>query len=327
MPRILNKISAILTLGILASSGAWAISEGDFSRTYWDTVYPFYKLGVTGSFVGQKGLNIAYWYFKAPAAKAAIVISPGFAESHLKYAELAFDLAQAGYSVYVIDHRCQVDDFNYSVDDLKSFHDQIVLPGTDAGEKVFLLAHSMGGLISGLYLERYPNDFTAVVLGAPMFRIQTGKISFTSAYKIAETAVTLGLGETYVFGQGDFDPDAPNTVSESTARHSLNLIQTEMNPGTIMMGGISYGWLKASLVASMEFERSSSKIRTPTLMFQAGKDSFVEDSAEDAFLNATAETTTLKVFPEAHHEIFQERDEIRSEALGMTIRFFDRHLN
>lgn len=58
-----------------------------------------------------------------------------------------------------------VADFEDYVVDLKQFHDQVIM--ADQPAKLFLLAHSMGGAISALYLERWPDDIKAAVLSSP----------------------------------------------------------------------------------------------------------------------------------------------------------------
>ncbi len=111
------------------------------------------------TFPGTGGIALAYARITPPkgkVAKATVVISNGRTESFVKYKELAFDLARAGYAVYVHDHRGQglsprllagpaehdkghVELFDDYVEDLQAFV-QTVVRREQAG-KLFLLAH------------------------------------------------------------------------------------------------------------------------------------------------------------------------------------------
>ncbi len=109
--------------------------------------------------------------------------APGRIESYVKYAELAYDLFHCGYDVVIIDHRGQgrsgrlladthrghVVNFSDYVDDLAAFWQQDVQPGP--WRKRYILAHSMGGAIATLFLQRQPQAFHAAVFCAPMFGI------------------------------------------------------------------------------------------------------------------------------------------------------------
>ena len=94
------------------------------------------------------------------------------------------ELHQFGYSVYTFDHRCQglsgravpghhqrvhVDDFRWYVDDMLTFVDNHVPKHhTSDGNRLTILAHSMGGMVASLATLRRPELFRALVLCAPM---------------------------------------------------------------------------------------------------------------------------------------------------------------
>uniref|UniRef100_UPI0013D3B38A alpha/beta fold hydrolase n=1 Tax=Enterobacter cloacae TaxID=550 RepID=UPI0013D3B38A len=85
--------------------------------------------------------------------------------------------------VLIIDHRGQglsgrmlpdtrrghVDNFSDYVDDLAAFWQQEVQPGP--WRKRYILAHSMGGAISTLFLQRHKHQCDAIALTAPMYGI------------------------------------------------------------------------------------------------------------------------------------------------------------
>ncbi|MCU6340252.1 alpha/beta fold hydrolase, partial [Enterobacter quasiroggenkampii] len=102
----------------------------------------------------------------------------------------AYDLFHLGFDVLISDHRGQgrsgrlladphlghVNRFNDYVDDLAAFWQQEVQPGP--WRKRYILAHSMGGAISTLFLQRHPGVCDAIALTAPMFGIVIRMPSF-----------------------------------------------------------------------------------------------------------------------------------------------------
>lgn len=115
----------------------------------------------------EDGMSIAYRRYFLPDAGKCVVISHGFCEFAEKYNEVAYQFLRAGYSVYVPEHRGH----GYSgreVDDPELVHVQsydsyvTVLRGlwrpvvSPKEEYRIVFAHSMGGAIAILALERYP---------------------------------------------------------------------------------------------------------------------------------------------------------------------------
>ena len=141
-----------------------------------------------GFFMGKNEIKIFYRSFEVDNSKSVIVISHGFCESSDKYREFIKLLNKNNYSVYIMEHRghgrsgrlgidnsqINVENFNYYVEDLKTFLDSIVVPNLN-NRKLYLYAHSMGGAIGALFLEKYNSYFEKAILNCPMMEIDTGK--------------------------------------------------------------------------------------------------------------------------------------------------------
>ena len=103
------------------------------------------------------------------------------------------------YSVYILDHRGQgfsgrmvedtqighVEKFNDYVTDLNTFVLDVAKPA-NAGQNLFLVAHSMGGCIGSLYIETYTDDIDATILCSPMHQPSTGFIPERLAEMVAD---------------------------------------------------------------------------------------------------------------------------------------------
>ena len=124
-----------------------------------------------GNFKGLKNFNIYYQYWLPDTqAKAVLLVAHGFAEHSGRYGNLVNYFVPQGYAIYALDHRghgrsdgerVQVDDFNDYTKDLKIFFN--IVRQDNPHEKIFLIGHSMGSVISLLYTVAYPNELAGLV--------------------------------------------------------------------------------------------------------------------------------------------------------------------
>ena len=163
-----------------------------------------------GFFMGKNDIKIYYKSYEVNDSKSVIVISHGFCESSEKYREFIKNLNKNNYAVYIIDHRghgrsgrlgidnsqVNVEDFNYYVEDLKTFLDSIVIPGLN-NRNLYLYAHSMGGAIGTLFLEKYNQYFKKAILNCPMMKIDTGKYPYIVAKILAKIMCMIRMGNRY----------------------------------------------------------------------------------------------------------------------------------
>ena len=276
--------------------------------------------------------------FIHPNEKGLIVIINGQSELWLKYAEIFYDLYQNGYSVYSYDHRGQglsphlaprnsqighVDYFNEYAFDLNEFMETVIKPIHPQSKNLFLIAHSMGGAVAAEYLESFQSPFQAVVLNAPMFRINTKPYPEKIARTIVQVSKMIGLGKRYAIGKHDDHCDRlfeNNIVSSSKVRWEINNQLCESNPETVI-GGPSSGWVNAALREGKFIRSNASKIKANVLMLQAGLDQLVvNESATKAC--SKMQSCKLSIFPTSQHEILMEQDVIRDLAFTQMEAFF-----
>ncbi|MGX5832590.1 alpha/beta fold hydrolase [Aeromonas piscicola] len=333
----------LFSAGALAVTNTYALtSEAAVPTLYQQTLPDFWREhAVEGEFKGKDGVTIRYAALRQAKVDRAILIVNGRVESYLKYQELAWDLWRQGYSLYLIDHRGQglsdrllddqekgyVDQFDDYVLDLKQFHDQVIV--ADQPAKLFLLAHSMGGAISALYLERWPDDIKAAVLSSPMMGINLGGLPKWLAQGLAASIDTVGswLGEPpYGPGQGSYQSHefAENGLSHSKPRYQAFRQLYEQRP-QIKLGGVTAHWIREGIAAGDSAIAAADRIKTPLLLLQAGEDSVVDNVAQDAFCaRARCEGGKPLRIEGAWHELFMESDPQRQAALNATLAFFDR---
>jgi len=334
----LMRCPSLLFALLLAGTGSLrAIPEKDYARMEMSRVAPFLASGERFTFRSADGkTDLQGIRFVHPDAKGMIVVVNGNTESWLKYGELFYDLYQHGYSVTSYDHRgqglsphlaaanpqvVQIDDFALYAADLNAFVRQEIVP--ERREKAYLLAHSMGGGIALDYLEHYPTPFDAVVLSAPMVRINTAPYPESVAWAAAAFFHAIGLGNHYVIGKHDRNPREPfegNTLTSSQER--WNAMQSAWNDHPeAVTGGPSNDWVASAIARTSVIRKDLPKIKNRILILQAGKDQFVMNPDQE-IARATIPGAILMKFPDANHEILMERDLIRDKAVGEIVSFF-----
>ena len=336
-----NLLTALATAAALIQP-ALAITEAGYARDFQALILPFYEaVGVAGEFLGEKGVTIRYRKFEVAGEKGAIVFAPGRGESYLTYPELEYDLVQAGYSIYVLDHRSQgfsgritpdsqvvtVESYDYYVADLAKFVDTVVNAVPHA--RRYLLTNSMGGAIGALYLDRHPGVFDRAVMSVPMFEINTGKFPEPIALETAKLEVLLGHGDRFASLGGERPYDFGQSTDCALAGDGRQARRCEIEElvrqrPESASGGSSYRWVVQSLEAlrAIRGQGLAERLTLPLMIFQAGHDAIVRPGGQDAFCAAAPHCVKL-TFPHATHEILTESDEIRAPAMRAITEFLE----
>ena len=220
--------------------------------------------------------------------------------------------------------------FNDYVDDLAAFWQQEVQPGP--WRKRYILAHSMGGAISTLFLQRHPGVCDAIALTAPMFGIVIRMPSFMARQILNWAEAHPRFRDGYAIGTGRWRalPFAINVLTHSRQRYRRNLRFYADDP-TIRVGGPTYHWVRESILAGEQVLAGAGDDATPTLLLQAEEERVVDNRMHDRFCELrTAAGHPVEggrplVIKGAYHEILFEKDAMRSVALHAIVDFFNRH--
>ena len=297
--------------------------------------------GLTWGRLQRSDYGIRYAFLPAQGdKKGTVLIAQGFSEFIEKYFELMRDFSEAGYDVLTFDWRGQgksdhfsddiphdlaiTQNFDQHVLDMKALVDAQL---SDDMPK-YLIAHSMGAHISTRFLHDHPDVFNAAVLSAPMMRLKMPHPDWV--IKLMLCGVRLFGDElTPAEKKGGWSnkngPIERDPRSRDPVRRLVQYTYCKDDPD-LRLGPPTYQWARHALKSTDKVHKASfyEVIHTPILMGVAKAERIVQNQAIEmaARYMPNAEICALE---DARHEIFMERDEIRSVFMRETLSFLEKH--
>lgn len=241
----------------------------------------------------------------AGAAKASVLIVHGFGEHGGRYAHVARALGARGYDVWAVDlrghgrsegPRAYVTSFDEFVGDVAAAMAHV--KKNAEGRKVFLVAHSLGGCISTLFvLKRHP-DIAGLALSGPA-------LALGEDFSPAKIKVGTLLGK--------LAPRLPiEKLSASSVSRDPEVVRAYENDPLVYRGWVRTGFGLAFIEAADEVARRGPELEVPLLILQGAEDKLVNKSGGKAlYEKARSKDKRLEIFPALYHEVFNEPEKER----------------
>ena len=274
-----------------------------------------------GRFKGVDGLSIFYRKYQAEAEKARMIIAHGLGEHSGRYDNVVRQLLPRGISIWAPDHRGHgqsgglrghVTSFYQYVDDLHSLValSRDTLP---SGMKIFLLGHSLGGLIALRFAARFPAVIDGVIVSSPALGIP-GDLP---AVKAALGRVMSSLWPTLSLSNG-LDP--------LKISHDEGVVRAYLDD-PLVHDRVTARWFTEFLSAMEAANRSGPEMRTPLLMQLAGDDYLASaDASRRFFEGLSLADKTLHIYETLYHEIYNENAQQREHVLNDLDTWLTRHI-
>lgn len=278
-------------------------------------------------------LRVGLWPSEKPQ-NGTIFIFPGRTEYIEKYGRTVSDLAELGFTSFVIDWRGQGlaervcdDPMTGHVDRFADYHKDVaamVRAAKHLGlpQPWFLIGHSLGACI-GLRAILEGLHVSACVFTSPMWGINLPVLKRAAAWPVSWAVQALGKrrvyapgtnGESYVMAT----PFRDNRLTNDPEMYEYYIRQIKALPKH-QLGGPSMGWLYQTLKETRTLSKRPSP-DIPCLSFCGAQDVVVDIPAMHLRMDGWAKGT-LEVIPNAKHDIFSEVPAIRKGVAGKIAEF------
>lgn len=258
---------------------------------------------IDGRVEGVGGLSLYYRGWESPSPRAGLLLVHGLAEHSGRYAEFGRAMAASGVSTYALDlrghglsegRRGHVDRFELLLQDIDRFRREIEGCSGEAFP-LFILGHSMGGLIATRYIEEYETRFQGAVIISPWLATAAP----VAHWKVLMSGVLNRLLPSLPIDAG---------VDASHLSHDP-LVVARYRDDPLVHGKITPRlFAEASTAMGLAMQRSD-RIRIPVLIVLAGDDRIVDTRQSERFARSLIATdVTIRVFPDYYHEVLNDHD-------------------
>ena len=313
------------------------LSEQDFALRMQREVLPYLRARrEEGNFKTSDGASLFTLTYRADEPRGSVVVLHGMGESAEKYHELCYYLLKSGLSVFLFDqrgHGRSTREARSGVVHVKSFDTY----ASDFSELIeaklnalptprYLFAHSMGGGVAALYLERGGNVFEKALLSSPALRVRVKGAPRTFVRLICAVCCAIGRGNERVHGMREPLPPEEETMENSSCASVARFEayrKVKMSDKRLHSAKPSYAWLRAAMRATPRILRAKQLRRVHTLVrvVVAERDHLVEAQASLAFTRGIPCGEIFEV-TRARHEIFNERDDVSHPYFEELLEYF-----
>lgn len=269
----------------------------------------------TGTIIGKGGCEIFIQKWLVPNPVASLVIAHGLGEHSGRYGNLINWLGGKRISIYALDHRGHgrsagkrghVAHFTDYVDDLSFFINGVI--DENPNIPVFLLGHSMGGVIAILYALRSQEKLAGLILSSP------GLIPTVDApkYKVAMASFLSKYFPSLLVS---------NELDANYISHDREAVAAYLND-PLVHDRISTRWYMEFVKSAEECLNRAGEITIPLFVFHGTDDRLVDFAGSIQVFDAASSRDKTKLLLEGlYHETMNEVEYEREKVLSAVAKW------
>jgi alpha-beta hydrolase superfamily lysophospholipase len=254
-----------------------------------------------GKFNASDGQELYYQAWRPEGEpKAALAVVHGYGEHSGRYLNLVNYFAPRGYALYAYDlrghgqsagQRGHIHRFNEYLSDTDTFLK--LVREREPNRQVFLLGHSLGGLIASAYAEEHPGELPGLIMSSAFLQF---KIK-VPGWKAAVARVMSALNPTMTM---------PNDLPASWLSHDPAIVAA-YDTDPLNHHVATARWFTEILAAQTRTLDRASELQIPVLALYAGDD-LIGDPAGSAlfFERVQLADKTQHRYDGYYHETFNE---------------------
>ena len=261
---------------------------------------------IEGNFKGVRNANIYYQaWLPEGNVKAVLLVVHGLGEHCGRYMNVVNHLVPLGYAVYGLDHighgkseglREFVEGFEDYTHTLSMYYDMV--KGWQTGKPIFLLGHSMGGLIASYYLLDHQADFKGAVISAPSIKV---------GESISQATIAIGKLLSVLAPKAGVLALDVNGISRDP-----QVVTAYVNDPLVFHGKTPARLAAEMLKAMLRVTAEVGKITLPFIVVQGGEDKLVDPAgAQMLYDKASSKDKRIQVYQGLYHEVFNEPERAR----------------
>jgi len=261
---------------------------------------------VEGSFKGVRNANIYYQaWLPEGDARAVLILVHGLGEHCGRYMNVVNHFVPLGCALYGLDHighgksegtREFVERFEDYTNTLTTYYDMV--KGWQTGKPIFLLGHSMGGLIASYYLLDHQTNFRGGILSAPFIKVSDS---------ISQATITMGKILSVVTPRTRLVTLDANGISRDS-----EVVKAYVNDPLVFHGKTPVRLGAELLKAMLRVRTEAHRITLPLIILQGSEDRLIDPACGQILYDkAGSKDKTIKVYEGLYHEVFNEPERAR----------------
>lgn len=273
------------------------------------------------TFKGAEGIDIYYRSSVVDDERARLVIAHGLGEHSGRYGHVIELLNQMSVSVWALDHRGHgrsggkrghIKSFDHYLADLSTLIG-MVHKDKAANEKVLLLGHSMGGLMSLYFALNFPELIDGVIASSPGL----GMIVEVPGFKKALGGFMSSVWPSMTMG---------NELDATKISHDAGVVKAYQDD-PLVHDRVSARWFTEFMKAMAHANDQAPGMRVMTLMQVAGDDRLVNSAVSRTFFDKLGVSDKkLHFYDGLYHEIYNEIPEDRARVLSDLQAWLEEHI-
>lgn len=258
------------------------------------------------SFVkSSDGLDLFVREHMGNKSKPYVLIVHGFSEHSGRYKHVIENFNKSGFNVLAFDFRGHgksagirgyVDEFSQYISDLHAVVQYV--QNKHGIDKVFVVAHSMGGLVATYYAHQFAQNLYGLILSSPLYAVKV---------QVPKWKELLSLLTSKYIPKFSM----PNEMGSENLTHDKSYL-ADYDKDELILHLVRARWYTEIKTACLEGQKIVADVKIPLLMQLSNDDKIVDYEVSLRCFEKNASTDkSLIIYDGFYHEIYNETDRQR----------------